>query len=155
LCGSYKHLGGTTNLPCYCSDCKIAINMCSMLWLSACLQLLLLLQVSSWPLSFYNPVLPEDIHADTAYEGMGTTFATNTVRKFIPQIVFISQRDSNQTQPGQQHQHHIDFIAKNPHWKLRYYDNAMKDEFMRKEYFGTSILWAYELVNKKIGKYDV
>ncbi len=47
--------------------------------------------------------------------------------------------------------HHKEFADLNKNWKIHYYDNEAKDKFMCDHFNGTSLLWAYNLLNPAIG----
>jgi hypothetical protein len=43
------------------------------------------------------------------------------------------------------------FIERNSNWKINFCDNEMKDAFMKTNFAGSSILWAYSILNPNIG----
>ena len=112
----------------------------------------------AFPDMFYEPALPRAINNDDVFHKAelfdvpgGTVkkdgSTTGPEKKYIPQNVFFAIRNVSHEKPH----HHKEFTAKNPNWKLHYYDNDMKDAFMEEEFADTSILWAYKQLNPEIG----
>ena len=112
----------------------------------------------AFPDLFYAAALPAAVnnndvfHKAELFDVAGGTkkkdgSLTTDAKKYIPQNVFFAIRNISHEKP----QHHKEFAAKNPNWKLHYYDNDMKDDFMEKEFAGTSLLWAYQQLNPEIG----
>lgn len=90
------------------------------------------------------PLFPTDIwkEKDIIY-----TNGFKDATKFIPRHVWIAVRNSSDEKP----KHTAALMDKNKLWNFHFYGNEEKDEFMKKHYSGTSILWAYEILNPAIG----
>lgn len=67
--------------------------------------------------------------------------------KHIPRRIWIAVKDRNDQLPG----HLKSFFERNPKWKINVCDNICKDKFMSATYAGTSVLWAYNLINPLVG----
>ena len=70
--------------------------------------------------------------------------------KFIPRIAWIAVRNISEEKP----KHMLGpngFIERNSNWKMNFCDNEMKDRFMEVNFAGSSILWAYNILNPAIG----
>lgn len=67
--------------------------------------------------------------------------------KFIPKLIWIAVKDEKDELPG----HLKDFFARNPDWKVNICDNNCKDRFMNETFQGTSIHWAYYMINPAVG----
>jgi len=70
--------------------------------------------------------------------------------KFIPRIAWIAVRNISDEKP----KHMLGptgFIERNNNWKMNFCDNEMKDRFMEENFAGSSILWAYNILNPAIG----
>jgi len=67
--------------------------------------------------------------------------------KFIPRHVWIAVRNSSDEKP----KHTAALMERNKLWNFHFYGNEEKDDFMRLHFAGTSILWAYEILNPAIG----
>lgn len=70
--------------------------------------------------------------------------------KHIPRKAWIAVRNVSDAHPN----HYLGptgFIKRNSNWDINFCDNEMKDSFMEKHYAGSSILWAYNILNPAIG----
>lgn len=76
-----------------------------------------------------------------------TVAFNSSYNKHIPRQLWIAVKDKADELPG----HLQAFFARNPEWHVNVCDNACKDAFMRKVFAGTSVLWAYELINPLVG----
>lgn len=79
------------------------------------------------PASLPEPVIPSD--------------------SFIPRNVWIAVRNVSDPRP----MHTKPLMERNPTWTFHFYGNTEKDEFMAKYFTGTSLLWAYDILNPNIG----
>ncbi len=70
-------------------------------------------------------------------------FQSPTYRHNIPRKIWIAIKDRNDPLPP----HLKEFIDRNAQWEVVLCDNQCKDEFMEKLFAGTSILWAYSMIN--------
>ena len=70
--------------------------------------------------------------------------------KYIPSIAWIATRNNSEARPN-----HMTgsngFIARNKNWQIHFCDNDDKDLFMETNYYNSSILWAYNILNPVIG----
>ena len=71
----------------------------------------------------------------------------NTNGKNIPRNLWIAVKNLTE---GMNYQM-PDLFKRNPDWKVHICSNEMKDEFMDKYFAGTSLLWAYHLINPIAG----
>lgn len=91
----------------------------------------------------YNlPVLPDNFPTKTDLDRPEEIW-----NKHIPRKIWIAVRDINDDRPG----HLKPFAEKNSNWTIHYQGNKEKDEFMERVFNGTSILWAYNILNPAIG----
>jgi hypothetical protein len=67
--------------------------------------------------------------------------------KYIPNTVWIAVRNSSDVKFA----HSVNFIARNPDWKVNFCGNEEKDSFLQEYFKDTSFLWAYETINPVIG----
>lgn len=92
------------------------------------------------------PVIPDSIK-----QKLEIAKATNTASdKHIPRKAWIAVRNVSDTKPN----HMLGpngFIQRNSNWNINFCDNEMKDSFMEQQYAGSSILWAYNILNPAIG----
>ena len=74
----------------------------------------------------------------------------NENNKYIPSIAWIATRNNSEARPS-----HMTgsngFIARNKNWQIHFCDNDDKDHFMETNYYNSSILWAYNVLNPVIG----
>ena len=74
----------------------------------------------------------------------------NENNKYIPSIAWIATRNNSEAKPS-----HMTgsngFIARNKNWQIHFCDNDDKDHFMETNYYNSSILWAYNVLNPVIG----
>mmetsp|Transcript_9840 Transcript_9840/g.16217 ORF Transcript_9840/g.16217 Transcript_9840/m.16217 type:complete len:419 (-) Transcript_9840:137-1393(-) len=72
------------------------------------------------------------------------------IDKYIPRIAWIAVKNITDA-----HASHMDgangFIARNHQWKINFCGNYEKDLFMEENFQGSSILWAYKILNPAIG----
>lgn len=92
------------------------------------------------------PVVPE-----TVKQQIETVKAAKlSADKYIPRSAWIAVRNVSDIKPN----HMLGpngFIQRNSNWYIHFCDNEMKDSFMEKNYAGSSILWAYNILNPAIG----
>lgn len=91
------------------------------------------------------PVVPESLKQKVL-----STKPENSSGKFIPRIAWIAVRNISEEKP----KHMLGpngFIERNKNWKMNFCDNEMKDSFMEINFAGSSILWAYNILNPAIG----
>lgn len=90
------------------------------------------------------PLFPAGI--STEKDALYTSGFIDTT-KFIPRHVWIAVRNSSDEKP----KHTAALMERNKLWNFHFYGNEEKDNFMREHFAGTSILWAYEILNPAIG----
>lgn len=90
------------------------------------------------------PVIPPSITS------LGAPKRDSSTGKYIPQRAWIAVRNVSDNRPS-----HMEgptgFVARNSNWKINFCDNDAKDKFMEENYAGSSILWAYNILNPVIG----
>jgi hypothetical protein len=69
--------------------------------------------------------------------------------RLIPKIIWIAVKDSKDELPGPIK----GLIDRNPSWKVNICDNSCKDSFIDNIMNGTSIKWAYHILNPLLGIY--
>jgi hypothetical protein len=78
----------------------------------------------------------------------------NENNKYIPSIAWIATRNNSEARPS-----HMTgsngFIARNKNWQIHFCDNNDKDHFMETNYYNSSILWAYNVLNPVIGNNSI
>ena len=67
--------------------------------------------------------------------------------KLIPRKIWIAVKDRKDELPG----HLKTFFSRNAEWQINVCDNTCKDQFMNTTFAGSSILWAYNMINPQIG----
>jgi hypothetical protein len=73
---------------------------------------------------------------------------TQNGTKFIPRYLWIAVRNGSDINGWANIQREI---TGNPTWVPNIWDNATKDKFMNIVFANTSLLWAYNLINSRIG----
>ncbi len=71
----------------------------------------------------------------------------NNAAHHIPRRIWVAVKDRKDDLPG----HLKSFFERNPKWQVNVCDNDCKDKFMSSVFNGTSILWAYNLINPLVG----
>lgn len=78
----------------------------------------------------------------------------NENNKYIPSIAWIATRNNSEARPS-----HMTgsngFIARNKNWQIHFCDNDDKNHFMETNYYNSSILWAYNVLNPVIGNNSI
>jgi len=74
----------------------------------------------------------------------------NENNKYIPSIAWIATRNNSEARPSHM-TGSTGFIARNKNWQIHFCDNDDKDHFMETNYYNSSILWAYNVLNPVIG----
>lgn len=70
--------------------------------------------------------------------------------KFIPRKAWIAVPNISDEKP--KHMLGDDgFIRRNNNWEMNFCDNTAKDSFMKTNFEGSSIYWAYDILNPTIG----
>ena len=90
------------------------------------------------------PLIPADLVKLVLAERANRRNATTN--KHIPANVWIAVRNSSDPKPG----HFLGpkgFIARNADWSAHFCKNHDKDLFMQTAFAGTSLLWAYNILN--------
>lgn len=114
----------------------------------AILVILFSLCLKSQSIEHYDlPIVPHELNQQIIKRSNVKSEDTN---KYIPQIVWIAVRNKTDDKP----KHFLGpegFLARNKNWQINFCDNDDKDAFMEKYYSGSSILWAYNIINPAIG----
>ena len=93
---------------------------------------------------YHFPIFPQGLFA----QGAGDRASSNAVNKKIPKSFWIAVVNASEVAEWP---HIVHLKKSNPNWALNLCDNAAKDSFMRENFYGTSLLWAYENINPAVG----
>jgi hypothetical protein len=93
------------------------------------------------------PVVPKEVSDSIATVVPQTTSHQD---KFIPRNAWIAIRNVSDEKPAHMTGEN-GFINRNKNWKINFCDNDIKDSFMESNFAGSSILWAYNILNPAIG----
>lgn len=96
-----------------------------------------------FPVNYQFPPLPPKNSSSTA-----TSLAYN---KKIPRILWVAVRSEEDALPANQPRHMRDLFDRNKNWDVRMTSNEEKDKFINSTFEGTSLLWAYHMINPVCG----
>jgi hypothetical protein len=96
------------------------------------------------------PVVPPALRSLVTSSDFQKKVQQATDGKYIPRKAWIAVRNVSDEKPG----HMLGdngFIRRNSNWEINFCDNAAKDGFMKTNFDGSSIFWAYDILNPNIG----